>query len=186
MKINQILLAFLVIFAVACGKPENTEDISANAEASTASMASTPNTKTELTGHEGHDHDHENEAEVKVEETDPSKLAKFEFTETEFNFGDINSGDVVEHTFKFKNTGAVPLVITNTQVTCGCTTPSYTKEPIAPGKMGEMQVKFNSTGKSGNQTKVVTIAANVQGGQDKITIMTNVKAASKEGPLSKN
>jgi hypothetical protein len=52
--------------------------------------------------------------------------------------------------------------------------------------MGELQVKFNSAGKSGNQNKVVTISANVEGGQDKVTIITNVKPASKEGPLSKN
>jgi hypothetical protein len=179
MKINQILLAFLVVFAIACGKKEEANELVTKDEVPTVSTASLAG----VDDHAGHDH---GDAEVKVEEVDPSKLAKFEFEEIQHQFGDINAGDVVEHTFKFKNTGAVPLVITNTQVTCGCTTPSYTKEPVAPGEMGELQVKFNSAGKSGNQNKVVTISANVEGGQDKGTIITTVKPASKEGPLSKN
>ncbi len=180
MKINQILLAILVVFAIACGKQEQTSELVDTPEVPKVSTAALGT----VDEHAGHDHDAV--VEEKVEETDPSKLAKFEFQETQFQFGDITAGDVVEHTFKFKNVGAVPLVITNTQVTCGCTTPSYTKEPVAPGEMGELQVKFNSTGKSGNQNKVVTISANVEGGQDRVSILTNVKPASKEGPLSKN
>lgn len=85
------------------------------------------------------------------------------------DFGDLVQGDKVEHTFKFKNTGNEPLIITNVQVTCGCTTPrGWARDPIAPGQAGEITVAFNSLGKYGKQEKVVTIvsnAANPQGAQ---------------------
>jgi len=103
------------------------------------------------------------------------KLAKFEFEETSYDFGDINQGDVVDHTFKFTNVGEAPLVISNIRTTCGCTTPEYTKDPIAPGETGEILVQFNSRGKSGTQRKAITINANVEGGKEVITITSQVK-----------
>lgn len=85
------------------------------------------------------------------------------------DFGDMTQGDKVEHTFKFTNTGTEPVVITNVQVTCGCTLPkSWPRDPIQPGGKGEITVAFNSTGKIGKQNKVVTIvsnAVNADGGQ---------------------
>ena len=86
-----------------------------------------------------------------------------------YDFGDLVQGDKVEHIFKFKNTGKEPLIITNVQVTCGCTTPrGWARDPIAPGQSSEITVAFNSLGKFGKQNKVVTIisnAANPEGGQ---------------------
>lgn len=77
------------------------------------------------------------------------------------DFGNIVQGDVVEHTFKFTNTGNEPLVITNVQVSCGCTTPKgWPRDPVMPGGSGELTVAFNSTGKMGAQTKPVTIVSN--------------------------
>src|SRR6476620_443415 len=65
-----------------------------------------------------------------------------------FDFGEIIAGEKVEHTFKFSNTGTEPLVITNVQVTCGCTTPKgWPRDPITPGKKAELIVQFNSAGK---------------------------------------
>jgi hypothetical protein len=92
---------------------------------------------------------------------------------TAYDFGDLNQGDKVEHTFKFKNTGNQALVITNVQVTCGCTTPKgWARDPIPPGESGEITIAFNSVGKFGKQNKVVTIisnAANPEGGQISFT-----------------
>lgn len=77
------------------------------------------------------------------------------------DFGDITQGEKVEHTFKFTNTGTEPLVITNVQVTCGCTTPKgWERDPILPGASSEITLGFNSTGKYGRQKKVVTIVSN--------------------------
>lgn len=112
----------------------------------------------------------------KTEVEATTALGKFEFEEESFDFGTIKQGDVVEHLFKFKNVGEGPLIISKTKVTCGCTTPSYSKEPIAPGEEGEILVKFNSRGKLGQQNKTVTISANVEGGVDRISIRTNVEA----------
>jgi hypothetical protein len=77
------------------------------------------------------------------------------------DFGDVVQGEKVEHTFKFTNTGTEPLVITNVQVTCGCTTPKgWERDPIAPGASSEITLGFNSSGKYGRQKKVVTIVSN--------------------------
>lgn len=93
-----------------------------------------------------------------------------------YDFGDVVQGDKVEHTFKFKNTGNESLIITNVQVTCGCTTPKgWARDPIAPGRSGEITVAFNSLGKFGKQNKVVTVvsnAVNPEGGQ--ISFLANV------------
>jgi len=77
------------------------------------------------------------------------------------NFGDIIQGDKVEHVFKFTNTGNEPLIITDVQVTCGCTTPKgWLRDPIMPGQSGEIVIAFNSTGKMGAQTKISTVISN--------------------------
>ena len=98
------------------------------------------------------------------------------FEKKTHDFGDIVQGDKVEETFKFANTGTEPLIITNVQVTCGCTTPKgWPRDPIMPGGKGELTVAFNSAGKMGKQNKVVTVvsnAANADGAQ--ISFTTNV------------
>ncbi len=77
------------------------------------------------------------------------------------DFGNIVQGDKVEHTFHFTNTGNEPLIITNVQVSCGCTTPKgWPRDPIPPGASGEITVGYNSTGRSGVQSKPVTLVTN--------------------------
>lgn len=82
--------------------------------------------------------------------------------ESTYDFGKVKDGDVVEKTFVFENTGDSPLVISNISASCGCTTPEWPKEPIAPGAESSILVKFNSTGKPGQQNKTVTITANTE------------------------
>lgn len=76
------------------------------------------------------------------------------------DFGDIQQGEIVEHVFKFTNTGTEPLIITNVQASCGCTTPQWTKEPVMPGGKGEIKVGFNSAGRMGIQSKSLPVISN--------------------------
>jgi len=111
----------------------------------------------------------------------------FEFAETTHDFGTINEGEVVEHTFQFTNTGEAPLVIQNTSASCGCTTPSYSRDPVAPGETGEVQVKFNSQSRPGVQNKTITITANTNPSVTRLYIKTNVTPKGEEvaGPVRK-
>ena len=102
--------------------------------------------------------------------------AQIKFSEEKYDFGSIKQGDVVDHVFKFKNTGTQPLVISNVQASCGCTIPDWTKEPVAPGKMGMISAKFNSAGKQGMQTKVLTIESNA--GAATVSLVGEVKDPS--------
>jgi hypothetical protein len=83
------------------------------------------------------------------------------FDQKTHDFGNIFQGDKVEHTFHFTNTGNEPLIITNVEVSCGCTTPKgWPRDPIPPGANGEITVSFNSAGKSGIQNKPVKLVTN--------------------------
>ncbi|GAB2794887.1 hypothetical protein HNQ93_002925 [Hymenobacter luteus] len=104
------------------------------------------------------------------------------FAVSEHDFGDIKPGDVVKHTFEFTNTGKSPLLIENATASCGCTTPNWTKEPIAPGGKGTIDVQFDSHGKSGIQNKEVAIQANTQPSITKVVIKTNILSDGQNGP----
>ncbi len=103
-----------------------------------------------------------------------------QFEKTEHDFGKIKQGDEAEYKFKFTNTGKEPLIIENAQGSCGCTVPSYPKEPVAPGASGEILVKFNSAGKSNAQQKTVTLTANTEPIQTVLTIKAFVEAVEKK------
>jgi hypothetical protein len=105
--------------------------------------------------------------------TTPQTATNMVFEKLEHNFGTVKEGEKVTHMFKFKNAGDKPLTIFDAQGSCGCTVPEYPKEPIAPGKSGEIKVEFNSKGKKGAETKFVTINANVLE-PIKLTIKANV------------
>ena len=96
------------------------------------------------------------------------------FAEAEFNFGDIKADTKVKHTFTFTNTGKSPLLIEDATASCGCTTPSWTKEPVAPGAKGKMEVQFDSHGKHGIISKQVAVRANTQPSITTILIKGNV------------
>lgn len=96
------------------------------------------------------------------------------FEEESFDFGDISQGEKVQHVFKFKNTGESDLIISSAVGSCGCTVPSYPKEPVKPGDEGEINVIFDSNGKQGAQHKRVTIVANTNPNKTMIAIMANI------------
>ena len=78
-----------------------------------------------------------------------------------YNFGKITEGENVEFSFRFKNTGKNPLVVANAAASCGCTIPEKPEQPILPGEIGFLKVKFNSENRVGMAHKTVTVTANV-------------------------
>ncbi len=108
-------------------------------------------------------------------EPDVDTLATtIQFSETQFDFGTIQQGDVVRHGFEFMNTGTVPLIIQSAKASCGCTVPSYPKEPIAPGAKGVVQVQFTTAGKQGLQNKNITVSSNANPPVSVLNINANV------------
>ncbi len=106
-----------------------------------------------------------------------------QYESEKFNFGVINEGEVVKHTYKFKNTGNEPLLISNAKGSCGCTVPTWPKEPVPPGGTGEIKVEFNSKGKPGMQSKRVTVTANTTPADTYLEISGEVRG--KEQPAAK-
>ena len=102
------------------------------------------------------------------------ELAAISFEETQFNFGEIVQGQVVEYDFVFTNTGKNDLVIYDAKGSCGCTVPEWPKEPVRPGKSNKIHVKFDSTGKEGHQTKTVTLTCNTQPNQVTLQVVGDV------------
>jgi hypothetical protein len=78
------------------------------------------------------------------------------------NLGVVKEGDLLKHTYKIKNTGNADLIIHRISTSCGCTAPSYSKKPIAPGETGSIEIQFNSKGKGGVQMKSFTIHSNAR------------------------
>lgn len=113
------------------------------------------------------------EADVQPE----GPLPSFAFDESSFDFGTINEGDVVDHTFTFTNTGEAPLIISSATASCGCTVPQWPKEPIPVGGTGEIKVQFNSRNKPGIQNKTISITANTYPKINRLNIKANVQKA---------
>jgi hypothetical protein len=104
--------------------------------------------------------------------------ADIKFDVEKFNFGTIKQGDPVNYEFKFTNAGKDPLIITEARASCGCTVPEWPKEPIKKGESGVIKVTFNSTGKTGQQDKTVTINSNAKNSSVILHITGNVEAPS--------
>lgn len=81
------------------------------------------------------------------------------FDKIDIDYGTIAQGADPLRRFKFKNTGTAPLVIKNARGSCGCTVPSYKKEPVQPGETSEIEVRYD-TQRVGPFTKTVTIETN--------------------------
>jgi hypothetical protein len=104
--------------------------------------------------------------------------AKIEFLNKDntIDYGTVTKeSDSGIRTFEFKNTGDAPLIITNVQSTCGCTVPSKPTEPILPGKIGKIEVKYNMN--PGPIRKTITVesnAINVESGRIALKIKGEV------------
>ncbi len=107
--------------------------------------------------------------------------------EAEFDFGKIPQGKPVYHVFEIVNKGDKPLKLDNVAASCGCTTPEWSREEIAPGATASIKVGFNAASE-GSFTKPVTITYN--GNQSKVLTIKGqvwkapVGAAPANAPVS--
>jgi len=105
--------------------------------------------------------------QARIEKEAVDRVASMPKTEIEFDnprhdFGVVKEGEVVEHSFRFRNTGNQPLLIAKADASCGCTVPSFPKEPIAPGSEGVIKVAFNTRNRVGKQNKSVLVYSNAR------------------------
>jgi hypothetical protein len=100
-------------------------------------------------------------------------LAVATFEAQNFDFGKIKQGAPVTHEFKFTNTGKVPMIITNVQASCGCTTPDWSKDPIPAGGKGFIKATYNAAS-VGAFNKAVTVTANIPNGSVQLFIKGEV------------
>ena len=90
-----------------------------------------------------------------------AQTAKFEFKSDFIDYGDIAKGSDGVRVFEFKNVGDAPLIIENVYSSCGCTVPTWPKTAIAPGKSGEIKIKYD-TSIVGPIRKTISIYSNAE------------------------
>lgn len=119
-------------------------------------------------------------------QNDKKPILKFENSTHDFGTFDEAEGKVTTE-FNFTNEGNMPLVITRTAASCGCTTPEYPKEPISPGKSGVIKVTYNAKGRPGQFQKSVYVYANTEPEKTTLIIkgVVNPKDATPEEVYSR-
>ncbi|MDH6306641.1 hypothetical protein M2459_003366 [Parabacteroides sp. PF5-5] len=100
------------------------------------------------------------------------------------DFGTIAEEDgLASHTFTVKNTGYAPLVITRVTASCGCMQPTWTKEPIEPGKTGEITIEYNPRGRPGPFLKSASVYSNASGGRMSLYLQGTVTPHPKRNAI---
>ena len=102
-----------------------------------------------------------------------------EFETLVMDYGTIEQHSDPYRFFKFTNTGDAPLIISNAKGSCGCTVPTYPKEPILPGESAEIKVRY-ATDRVGPFSKKVTLTTNEKDNVRVLTIKGKVNAKPKE------
>ena len=122
----------------------------------------------------------ENLDKAKERDVETSKgAAAIAFDKTEFDFGTVNEGDIVDVEFIVTNSGNTDLVITKAQPSCGCTVPTWPKTPIKAGESSKVVAKFNTAGKPNKQVKTITLFTNTAKGREVLKIKGNVTPKAK-------
>ena len=117
-----------------------------------------------------------------VEEAQPAEGPLMDFETTTMDYGTIEKGSDPLRKFHFTNTGTEPLVITHAKGSCGCTVPTYPKEPIMPGEASVIEVRYD-TKRVGKFSKSITLTTNaVDGATKRLMIKGHVKAAPPQPP----
>lgn len=163
---KKLALYSLPLALLSCGG--NNGETGSNPEVNNGEQSSVvETTHPEITSenHEGHDH---NEAS--------GEITTIEFFDVKHDFGNVFYPSDNPFTFKFKNTGSIPLVIKEATASCGCTIPNKPEEPIAPGQVGEIDVIFRpKEGQVGQTvTKKITVVANTAPAETYLEISAKV------------
>lgn len=118
-----------------------------------------------------------------VKESEEERLktvTSIKFDKEVYDFGECVEGDKITKIIEFTNTGKLPLVIEQAYGSCGCTVPTYDKEPVQPGKKGKLQIQFDSSHKVGANTKSVMIQANTNPPVTSVNFSIKVKENKKK------
>lgn len=109
------------------------------------------------------------------------KNANISFSSSIHDFGEIEEAKgIVSYKFEFTNTGSEPLIVQRVTASCGCTTPSWTREPVMPGEKGFVNAAFNPKNRSGKFDKSITVQTN----SSNPTTVLRIKGIIKPKPLS--
>ena len=99
-------------------------------------------------------------ANVIVKSTTTDTKPILELSEPQHDFGRVDEGIVVEHTFKFKNSGEATLKISDIKTSCGCTAALVSNEKLAPGEEGTLLVELDTKNRNGKMSRTITVKSN--------------------------
>ena len=114
---------------------------------------------------------------VEAQQDDASKkTAQIEFETEVIDYGTIQQNSNGLKIFTFTNTGNAPLIITDVKSSCGCTVPTYSKNAISPGEVGQIEIKYD-TKRLGSFTKTITVFSNADQARKTLKIKGTIQAA---------
>lgn len=125
---------------------------------------------------------------VQAQDKKAGPVFKFKGGDTH-DFGTLKEGPQAEYDFEFTNTGNAPLIIQSASASCGCTVPTWPKEPILPGKKGTIKVKYTTQGHVSPFAKEVYIqsnAVNLPNGAERYELHIKGTVVAAEDPANKN
>jgi len=141
---KRIILSFAVLAFAATGVFAQGKKLSPKAKVTTAEAAPAPQVV--------------NVSPQDNKAAEPTTTIKFK--EETHDFGNLKEGDPAEFEFTFTNTGKKPLILTDVHPGCGCTTPTWSKDPVMPGKTGVIKASYGTKGRVGAFNKNITVTSN--------------------------
>jgi hypothetical protein len=116
------------------------------------------------------------QAKAMLSMTEAEKTAEIKFDSLKIDLGTFSEKNPVQScTFTFTNVGDAPLILNQAFASCGCTVPTYTKDPVKPGEKGKIDVTYNGRGKfTGVFTKTITVRSNAKNEIVRLTITGNM------------
>lgn len=114
-------------------------------------------------------------AQAPAAATENKNKGEMKFEKELHDFGTVIEGENATYEFVFTNTGKEPIIISNVAASCGCTTPSWTKEPVKPGQKGSIKAVYSSQNRPGPFNKQITVTSNAATSTKVLTIKGNVE-----------